>query len=197
MIKVSKFCRIVLSVVLILVLTAPSHSAMLKSPRESREENSRRRSYTPSLPREGTVAVLADSNDPQHAAIAETMIIDELVSNGYRVVDDATLGKIHRAAERTQAFNHAFGGSVTGISNIGRSYKTAYTILARVKAGRPERNEAGLYTGTASVTMMAVSSKGTKLGGKVSNGKAVGYTMDEAREKALTSALQSGLAQLF
>ena len=199
MLKISRLFRIVLPLALVLSLVGISCAAMLRSPREadydSDSRSSRRRQAA--LPNTGEIAVLADSTDSQHAAIAEAAIIDELVANGYTVVEDAVLAKLHRQAERENAISRAFGGNVSGIANLGRSSKAAYTILARVKAGIPERNEAKLYTGTASAVIMAVSSQGEKLGGKTVSGKAVGYTIDEAREKALEKAIRAGLSQLF
>lgn len=193
----TRFCRIVLSLLLVVSIAGMSCAAMLRSPREDSDSRESRRRRGPGLPNIGKIAVLADATDAQHAALAEAIIIDELVANGYTVLDDATLGKIHRVAARENAIIHAFGGNVAGVANIGRSNDAAYTILARVKAGRPEVNEARLYTGTASAVVMAISSQGDKIGGRSISGKAVGYTVDEAREKALEKAVIDGLNQLF
>ncbi|MBQ7168765.1 MAG: hypothetical protein IJR63_02535 [Synergistaceae bacterium] len=197
MLKNSRLLRIVLPLALVVSLAGISCAAMLRSPKEADYDSRPSRRRQASLPNTGSIAVLADSTDSQHAAIAEAAIIDELVANGYTVVDDAALARIHRQAERDKAISRAFGGNVSGIANIGRSSKASYTILARVKAGIPERNEAKLYTGTASAVIMAVSSQGDKLGGRTASGKAVGYTIDEAREKALEKAIREGLSQLF
>ena len=197
MLKISRLFRIVLPLAFVLSLVGISCAAMLRSPKEADYDSRPSRRRQASLPNTGSIAVLADSTDSQHAAIAEAAIIDELVANGYTVVDDAALARIHRQAERDKAISRAFGGNVSGIANIGRSSKASYTILARVKAGIPERNEAKLYTGTASAVIMAVSSQGDKLGGRTASGKAVGYTIDEAREKALEKAIREGLSQLF
>ena len=195
MLKNSRLFRIVLPLVFVLSLAGISCAAMLRSPKDADYDSRPSRRRQASLPNTGSIAVIADSTDSQHAAIAEALIIDELVANGYNVVDDAA--RIHRQAERDKAISRAFGGNVSGIANIGRSSKASYTILARVKAGIPERNEAKLYTGTASAVIMAVSSQGDKLGGRTASGKAVGYTIDEAREKALEKAVREGLSQLF
>mgnify|MGYP006916046558 CR=1 FL=1 len=197
MTQAKKFYRVLLCLILLSFTVSISYAAMLRSPK-SDNDNTRRSRYSRSfLPENGDIAVIADSTDSQHAAMAEAIIIDQLIENGYRVVDDARLGKIHREAERSKAVTRAFGGNVSGISNIGKSNKVAVTILARVKAGIPERNEAKLYTGTASVTIIAINSNGTKTGGKVFQGKAVGYTIDEARENALTSAIQNGMEEIL
>ncbi len=196
MLRKGKVFRTVLYVLLIASMAGVSCAAMLRSPKQDSESQSSRRNRM-SLPNTGSVAVLADSMDSQHAAIAEAVMIDELMSNGYNVVDDAALARLHRQAQKEGAIARAFGGNVTGIANLGRSAKASYTILARVKAGTPERNEAKLYTGTASAVILAVSSKGEKIGGRSFSGKAVGYTMDEAREKALEKAVLNGLSQLL
>ena len=196
--KNSKFCRIILSLLLVVSLAGMSCAAMLRSPKGDDSDSSQaRRRHGAGLPNTGKIAVLADSVDSQHAAIAEAVIIDELTANGYTVLDDAALGKIHRQAGRENALARAFRGNVAGVANIGRSNNAAYTILARVKAGIPERNEAKLFTGTASAVIMAISSQGDKIGGRSISGKAVGYTVDEAREKALEKAVLDGLRQLF
>ena len=197
MLKNSRLFRIVLPLIIVLSLAGISCAAMLRSPKDADYDSQPSRRRQASLPNTGNIAVLADSTDSQHAAIAEATIIDELVANGYTVVDDAVLAKLHRQAEKDKAISRAFGGNVSGIANLGRSSKAAYTILARVKAGIPERNEAKMYTGTASAVIMAVSSQGDKLGGRTASGKAVGYTIDEAREKALEKAVREGLSQLF
>lgn len=197
MLKNSRLFRIVLPLAVVLSFAGISFAAMLRSPKEADYESRSSRRRQTSLPNTGNIAVIADSQDSQHAAIAEATIIDELVANGYTVVDDSVLAKIHRQAQKDNAISRAFGGNVSGIANIGRSSKAEYTILARVKAGIPERNEAKLYTGTASAVIMAVSSQGGKLGGRTASGKAVGYTVDEAREKALEKAVREGLSQLF
>ena len=196
MFRRGKVFRTVLCVLLVASMAGVSCAAMLRSPKQDSESESRRRSRM-YLPNTGSVAVLADSQDSQHAAIAEAVMIDELMANGYNVVDDAALARLHRQAQKEGAIARAFGGNVTGIANLGRSAKASYTILARVKAGSPERNEAKLYTGTASAVIMAVSSKGEKIGGRNFSGKAVGYTADEAREKALEKAVLEGLRQLL
>ena len=45
--------------------------------------------------------------------------------------------------------------------------------------------------------MIAVTSKGTKLGGKTAQGKAVGYTTEEAAQNAINAAVEEALAQMF
>ena len=52
------------------------------------------------LPKRGDVAVIVDGDDRQHVAIAEAMVIEELINRGYRVVDEAKMKRIKMAAAR-------------------------------------------------------------------------------------------------
>ncbi|MBQ6971215.1 MAG: hypothetical protein IJP86_02540 [Synergistaceae bacterium] len=156
------------------------------------EENHRR-----VLPRRGDIGVVVDGSNPQHVAIAEAMIIEELASRGYRVVDEAKMKRIRMAAARAQAARYALEGNVEAILRINAHYSAAATIVAHVEAGNPERNEFKLYTGTASVALLAVTSGGKKLGGKTADAKVVAYTADETRQKALKQAVKDALQQLF
>lgn len=151
----------------------------------------------PVLPKTGDIAVIVEGPDPQHNAIAEAMIIEELTSNGYRVVDEARMKRIRAAAARAQAARYALEGNVEGLLKINGTYNATATIVASVRAGFPEPNEFRLYTGTASAAMVAVTSGGVKLGGKTSQGKAVGYTVDEARVNAITGAVRHGLSLML
>ena len=149
------------------------------------------------LPNTGDIGVIVDGPDPQHNAIAEAMIVEELAANGYRVVDEARMKKLRAAAARAQAARYALEGNVSAIMKLNGSYNAAAIIVARVRAGYPVVNEFRLYTGTASAAIMAVTSKGTKLGGRTAQSKAVGYTIDETEIKAIETAVQEGMAQMF
>lgn len=151
----------------------------------------------PVLPNTGDIGVIVDGPDPQHNAIAEAMIIEELAANGYRVVDEARMKKLRAAAARAQAARYALEGNVSAILKLNGTYNAAAIVVARVRAGRPVVNEFKLYTGTASAAIIAVTSKGTKLGGKTAQSKAVGYTIDETEIKAIEQAVQDGMAQMF
>ena len=149
------------------------------------------------LPNTGDIGVIVDGPDPQHNAIAEAMIIEELAANGYRVVDEARMKKLRAAAARAQAARYALEGNVSAILKLNGTYNAAAIVVARVRAGYPVVNEFKLYTGTASAAIIAVTSKGTKLGGKTATSKAVGYTIDETEIKAIEQAVQDGMAQMF
>ena len=151
----------------------------------------------PVLPNTGDIGVIVEGTNPMHVATAEAMIIEELAANGYRVVDEARMKKLRAAATRAKAAQYALEGNVAAIMKLNGSYNATATIVARVQAGRPVVNEFKLYTATSSVAMIAVTSKGTKLGGKTAQGKSVGYTFEEAQQNAINSAVQEGLAQMF
>ena len=149
------------------------------------------------LPKKGDVAVLVEGPDENHVRISEAMIIEALSGRGYRVVDEAKMKKVRAAAARAKAARLALQGDVAGILRINSRYSVGATIVAYVTAGQPRENDFGLYTGTSSAAILAVTSNGTKLGGKTAQGKQVGYTEDETQLKALTEALEAGLAQVF
>ena len=149
------------------------------------------------LPKKGDIAVVVEGEDAQYVRMTEAMIVDSLVNHGYRVVDEAKMKKIRAAAAKARAARLALEGNVEGILKISSGYNAAATIVATVRAGQPRENEFNLYTGTASVVLMAVTSNGTKLGGKTAQGKQVGYTEDETQQKAIYSAVEAGMAQMF
>lgn len=149
------------------------------------------------LPKKGDIAVLVEGDDKQHRAIAEAMIIEELRSRGYRVVDEAKMKRIKAVAARAKAAIYALEGNVAGILSLNAHYSAAATVVARVQAEYPRMNEFQLYTGTASVVLLAVTSGGTKLGGRVADGKTIGYSIDETMRKSLYEAVKNGMQQFF
>ena len=88
-------------------------------------------------------------------------------------------------------------GNYNAIFKLNASYSCAATVMARVQAGKTVQNQFGLYTGTASVSIMAVTSRGTKLGGKTSNSKQVGFTEDETVIKCIEAAVEDGMKQMY
>lgn len=163
-----------------------------EAPREKNETPQRR-----ILPKKGDIAVLVECDDKQHRAIAEAMIIEELRSRGYRIVDEAKMKKIKAAAARAKAAIYALEGNVAGILSLNAHYSAAATVVARVQAEYPRKNELQLYTGTASVVLLAVTSGGKKLGGRVADAKTIGYSIDETMRKSLYEAVRNGMQQFF
>ena len=199
------FC---LSLLLLILISSEAFALGLKgkldNPSGSNTNNKYNYSYQNStannrsvLPRKGDIAVIVEGYDAQHVRTAEAMIVEQLASHGYRVVDEAKMKRIRAAAAKAKAARLALEGNVEGILKINASYNAAATVIARVQAGEPVLNEFQLYTGTASAAIMAVTSKGVKLGGKSTMGKQVGYTIDEAQQKAIDAAVSSGMSQMF
>ena len=149
------------------------------------------------LPKKGDIAVVLDGPDKHHVSMAEAAIVETLIGRGYRVVDEAKMKRIRAAAARAKAARLALEGDVEGILRINASYSVAATVVASVRAGRPRLNEFRLFTGTASVAIMAVTSNGTRLGGQTAEGKQIGYTPDEAQQKAIDAAVQTGMSKVL
>ena len=148
------------------------------------------------LPKRGDVAVIVEGDDRQHIAIAEAMIIEELINRGYRVVDEAKMKRIKMAAARAKAAQYAWEGNIAGLLKLNGNYSVSATILARVRAEYPRLNEYELYTGTSSIVLMAVAGP-KKLGGRLSDGRSIGYSIEEAMRKSLYEAVQKGMQQFF
>ncbi len=149
------------------------------------------------LPKRGDIAVVVEGDDDQQVRIAETKIIDSLIQHGYRVVDEKKMRAARAAAVRAQAYRLAMQGNYNAIFKLNASYSCAATILARVQAGQAVQNQFGLYTGTASISLLAVTSRGTKLGGKTSYSKEVGLTEYEAFMKCIEAVVEDGMKQMY
>ena len=202
MIKTIKI--IMISAVLIMMISFESNGEIrlrgkLSSPNDSPSYNETEQVQVSDrriLPKRGDIAVIVQGEDQHHAAIAEAMIIEELVSRGYRVVDEAKMKRIKMAAARAKAAQYAWEGNIAGLLRLNGNYSVSATVLARVRAEYPRLNEYELYTGTASVVMMAVSGP-KKLGGRTADAKVVGYSIDETMRKSLQEAVQNGMQQFF
>ena len=149
------------------------------------------------LPKRGDIGVVVDGVDTMHVATTEAMIIQELVDHGYRVVDEQKMKRMKMAAAKAQAARYAFEGNIAALLKVNGHYSAAATVCAKVRAGRPVRNELGLLTGTATISLLAVTSRGTKLGGDMAQGKAIGYTFEEAQQNAINAAVRNALSQIF
>ncbi len=149
------------------------------------------------LPKRGDIAVLVEGDDEQHVKITEAKIIDSLVNHGYRVVDEKKMKAIRAAAVRAQAAKYALQGNVDGILRLNGSYSCAATVVARVQAGQPVQNQFQLYTGNATIAILAVTSNGTKLGGKTAMSKEVAFSEYETQVKAIEAAVEEGMTQMY
>lgn len=201
-----KIAALLMSAVMIMMISSESYaeirlkgklSDMYDSP-SSYNDNNHQYSNTNRriLPKRGDIAVIVEGDDRQHIAIAEVMIIDELINRGYKVVDEAKMKRIKMAAARAKAAQYAWEGNIEGLLKLNGNYSVSATVLARVRAEYPRKNEYRLYTGTASVTLMAVAGA-KKLGGRLADSKVVAYTVEETMRKSLQEAVQSGMQQFF
>lgn len=185
---------IALVVLLCLVFAGGAEAAAAKRKRSSSAKSSVPDSV---LPKRGDIAIVVEGDDDQHVKVAETKIIDSLINHGYRVVDEKKMRAARYAAVKAQAYRLAMQGNFNAIFKLNASYSVAATVLARVQAGQAVQNQFGLYTGTASITLLAVTSNGTKLGGKTANSKEVGYTEYEALMKCIESCVEEGMKQMY
>ena len=187
--------------------SADSYAVMLRKgklsdfsdePPERTQENKPNRRV---LPKRGDIAVVVEGEDRQHVSMAEAMIIEELSSRGYRIVDEAKMRRIKAAAARAKAAIYALEGNVAGILSLNAHYSVGATVVARVRAGIPRMNEARLYTGSATITLLAVTSGGVKLGGQTARVEGrdgiIGYTIDDTMDKAIYEVVRRGMEQLF
>lgn len=149
------------------------------------------------LPKRGDIAVVVEGDDEQHVRVAETRIIDSLIQHGYRVVDEKKMRAARAAAVKAQAYRLAMQGNYNAIFKLNASYSCAATILAKVQAGQAVQNQFGLYTGNASVSLLAVTSGGKKLGGKTAFSKEVAFTEYETLMKCVESAVDEGMKQMY
>lgn len=183
--------------IMLFTLTDADAAILLKSKMSASRRGADSAGNRRVLPKRGDIGVIVEGSDQQYVAVAEAIIIEELASRGYRVVDEAKMKRIKMAAARAQAARYALEGNVEAILRINAHYSAAATIVAHVKAENPELNEFRLYTGTASSALIAVTSGGRKLGGKTAYSKTVAYTADETRHKALEQAVRESMQQLF
>jgi hypothetical protein len=153
------------------------------------------------MPRNGDVAVIAvpmNGQSAEYTDIIENAVIQEFVSSGYKVVDEAKKKQIRRAAAQKKADAAYLNGDVDALMKISFSYGVATAVMIKFRVDRPAENEFKMYTGTASATFNARDSKGNY--SSASRGaimaKQVGYSEDEARTKAIDYAAGLVCAEL-
>lgn len=149
------------------------------------------------LPKKGDIAVIAESDDDHHAKLAEAAIIDALVKNGYRVVDEGRMQKMRQDAVNAKAAQLALVGNTEGILRLNANYRAAATIIANVKAGEAVENEFKLFTTNASTSLVVVMSRGSKSGTSTATSKQVGYTADEAKYKAIEMSINAAIMDIL
>jgi hypothetical protein len=135
------------------------------------------------IPKKGSVAIVVGGVDELHTMSAQSIFVRDLRASGYKVVDEKTLN----AMRKSEAGRLALEGNVDAIMKLSSKYGVSTFITAYIRAGQPVVNEFQLYTGTASIAIQARSGANMIYGDTVS-GKQVGYTPDEAAQKAIETA---------
>ena len=146
-----------------------------------------------SLPKTGSIAILAKGPSEQHAASVASILTRQLTASGYKVVDPNTLAAIRR----NRAAEAALRGDVNAIMNLGRQYGFSTMITAQLEAGEPMTNEFRLFTGTSSIAVMAMSSGGQMIYADTVMGRQVGYTSSEAAQKSIEAAAQLAVRRML
>lgn len=145
-----------------------------------------------SIPKKGSIAVLVQGPSEQHTASALSIMIRQLTAKGYKIMDQNKLAQIRRS----KAAQYALEGNVSAIMKLSSQYGIGTTIIVTVTAGNPVENEFLLQTGTASAAVKAISSGGAMLYGDTVSGKQVGYTPDEASQKAIEAAVNMAVERM-
>lgn len=139
------------------------------------------------LPQGKTIAVLVRGT-PSHAAATRSLLVRALLDGGYRAVDEQQLEKIRRS----KAAALALEGNVDAILQLGRSFGFSVLLSGAVTVPKPVRNEFGLFTATASVSVTAChAANGRQILALTESAKEIGYTQEEAAQKAAEKAASS------
>lgn len=144
------------------------------------------------LPKNGSIAILAKGPSEQHVASTTSLVTQQLMARGYKVVDQNKLANIRRS----KAAALALEGNVEAIKNLSKQYGFSTMLTIQIQAGNPAENEFKLYTGTASLAVMATSSNGSRLYADTVSGKQVGYTPDEAAQKSVEAAAKLAVSKM-
>jgi len=134
-------------------------------------------------------AVLANGPSAQHTKSSEAIITSQLLAKGYKVVDPKKL----EAIKRDRIARLALAGDVDAILKLSSGHG-ATMIVVQVEAGRPVVNEFNLYTGTSSLAVTVGAPNGSIIYASTAMGKQVGYTPDEAAQKAIEAAATRAVA---
>jgi len=146
------------------------------------------------LPKGKTIAVLVRSGSAQYARSAEAIIISSLLQGGYNAVDQRQLESIRK----NKAAALALDGDVDAILKLSQTYGFNVLVSGRATVHDPVKNEFGLFTATASVSVTACQgSSGKQLFADSASAKEVGYTGAEAGQKALESAARAAASAMI
>ena len=142
---------------------------------------------------EGSIAVLTKGPSAQHTASVASIISQQLIARGRKVVDPARLDAIRRS----KAAALALEGNVDAIMKLGKQYGFSVMVTAQLQAGKPVLNEFQLYTGTSSLAVMVTTSGGQVVYADTVMGKQVGYTPDEAAQKSIEAAAKVAVEKML
>ena len=142
---------------------------------------------SPPLPKGKTIAVLVKGT-PSHAAAARSILLRGLIDGGYRAVDEKQLERIRRS----KAAALALEGNVEAILKLGRTYGFSVLLSGNMTVPKPVRNEFSLFTATATFSASACySSDGKQIFAGTESAKEIGYTPEEAGQKAAETAARA------
>jgi hypothetical protein len=152
----------------------------------------------PALPKKGDIAIAVDGSDEQFRSIVQSVVIQELLSRGYRVVDEKKMKQIHQSAAARKAVQLALAGDMAGLAKLSGSYNAAAVVALRVEAGAPRENEFDLLTGTATVTFVVMIAGGSQTtGSDYAAAKKVGYTEEEAARLSVEEAAWQAVEKMI
>ena len=139
------------------------------------------------VPRDKTIAVLVKGN-ASHAAAARAILVKSLIEGGYRAVDEKQLERIRQ----NKAAALALEGNVDAILRLGRTYGFSFLLSGSLSVPRAVQNEFGLFTATATISVTVCGSgDGKQVFAETGSAKEIGYTPDEAGQKAAEAAARS------
>jgi hypothetical protein len=149
------------------------------------------------VPKKGNIAVVVDSMtdydaEPYHVASTEAMIIQELIMNGYKPVDEKKLVQIRR----NKAVFFAAEDNVAAIRKLSSQYGISTVITVRVKVHQQKDKLVG-YAARTSMALMATSSGGIRLYGGTIYDQKPAYSPDEAAYKSIESAARKAVYEMM
>ena len=119
---------------------------------------------------------------------AETLIKQELLANGYPVVNEAMVEKVKKD-QRARLLEQ---GNPKAIRELGKIYDIRIFLVGKATLAEPLKNDFGTFTGTATVAVQAYSTGDAKyLLAETASAKELGGTPDEAAQKALETAARA------
>lgn len=119
---------------------------------------------------------------------AETLIKQELLMNGYPIVNESMVEKV----KKDQRVLLLEQGNPKAIKELGKIYDIRIFLVGKATLAEPIKNDFGTFTGTATVAVQAYSASDAKyLLAQSASAKELGGTPDEAAQKALETAARS------